>query len=153
MLLGALAPPTEWDSLMYHLRIPLWFLETGRIGVPEDSFHVALIGASHFATLPLLAAGVVVGPALVQVLLLGLTLSAAAQLARGAGLSRGGTWLAVAALAGCPALALVAMTARVDVALVLALLCAHVVPPPGPNRAGHRPSCRCRSRSSTRVPS
>ena len=126
LVAAAVAPPTEWDSLMYHLRIPLWFLEGARVALPPDSFHVALVGGAHFATLPLLAAGLTVGPALMQVAALGLTLAATFALARASGVSRGGGALALAIVLGCPAFVLVAVTARVDVMLVLALLAAHL---------------------------
>jgi 4-amino-4-deoxy-L-arabinose transferase-like glycosyltransferase len=126
LLAAAVAPATEWDSLMYHLRIPLWFLEEGRIALPRDSFHVALVGSAHLATLPLLAAGLSTGPALMQVAALALTLAGTVALARAAGVSRGGGWLSVAVVLGCPAFVLVAITARVDVMLVLALVAAHL---------------------------
>lgn len=123
---AALAPPTEWDSLMYHLRIPLQLLEQGRLATPVDSFHVALVGTSHFATLPLLAAGLRSGPAVMQVLALVLTVAATTQLAARAGVSRPGGWIAAAMVLGSPAFMLVAITARVDVTLVLALVVAHL---------------------------
>ena len=126
LVAGAVAPPTEWDSLMYHLRIPLWLLETGRLAVPPDSFHVALVGGSHFASLPLLAAGLRSGPALMQVAALVLTVMGTVAMAREARLTRSGGWLAVAMLLGSPAFVLVAITARVDVTLVLALVAAHL---------------------------
>ena len=126
LLAGAVAPPTEWDSLMYHLRIPLWLLEQGRLATPPDSFHVALVGASHFATLPLLAAGLRSGPAVMQVIALLLTVVATVRLAREAQGTRAAGWLAAAALLGSPAFVLVAITARVDVTLVLALTAAHL---------------------------
>lgn len=126
LVAGALAPPTEWDSLMYHLRIPLWLLETGRLAVPPDSFHVALVGGSHFATLPLLAAGLRSGPALMQVGALVLTVMGTSAMAREVRLARTSGWLAAAMLLGSPAFALVAITARVDVTLVLALVAAQL---------------------------
>lgn len=126
LLAAAVAPPTEWDSLMYHLRIPLWFLEQGRVAIPPDSFHVALVGGAHLATLPLLAAGLVAGPAVMQVAALVLTLMGTLALARAAGATRTGGWFAVAVLLGCPVFVLVAITARIDVMLVLSLLAAHL---------------------------
>jgi len=123
---GAVAPPTEWDSLMYHLRIPLEFLEMGRVGLPVDSFHVALIGAAHLATLPLLAAGIITGPAVMQVCLLLLTVAGTVALAEAVGEPRESSWIAGLILIGSPALVLVAITARVDVALVLVLVAAHL---------------------------
>jgi hypothetical protein len=127
LLAAAAAPPTEWDSLMYHLPIPLWMLETGRIAVPPDSFHVALVAASHMATLPLLAARIMEGPALMQVLQLALLMAATIALAREAGLGKARGWLAVAIVLGCPVFVLVAMTARVDVALALGCVVANLV--------------------------
>lgn len=126
LLAGAVAPPTEWDSLMYHLRIPLWLLEHGRLATPPDSFHVALVGSSHFATLPLLALGLRSGPAVMQVFALLLTVLATVRMTREVGGSRAGGWLAAAMLLGSPAFVLVAITARVDVTLVLALAAAHL---------------------------
>jgi hypothetical protein len=126
LLAAALAPPTEWDSLMYHLRIPLWLLEQGRWAVPPDSFHVALVGLWHLATLPLLALGIQNGPAVMQVVALVLTVAATTEVARYAGAGRTGRAIAIAVLLGCPAFALVAITARVDVALVLLLVAGHL---------------------------
>lgn len=126
LVAGALAPPTEWDSLMYHLRIPRWLLEQGRWSVPPDSFHVALVGLWHFAVLPLQALGIVNGPAIMQVSAFALTIAATTELARHAGADRAGQWIGTAVLLGCPAFALVAITARVDVALVLLLVAGHL---------------------------
>lgn len=126
LVAAALAPPTEWDSLMYHLRIPLWLLDQGHWAVPPDSFHVALVGVSHFATLPLLAVGLREGPAVMQVATFALTIAGTFALAVRTGAGASGRWIAIAALIGCPAFALVAITARVDVALVLTLLAAHL---------------------------
>ncbi len=139
LVAGALAPPTEWDSLMYHLRIPLWLMEEGRWAVPPDSFHVALVGLWHLATLPLLAAGVMNGPALMQVGSFALLVAATWELARHAGAGDGGRWIAIATVLGCPAFALVAVTARVDVALVLLLVAGHMALIEGAGSAGrHR---------------
>ena len=126
MLVIAVAPPTDWDSLMYHLRIPLQLLDSGRLAVPRDSLHVALVGAAHFAALPLVAAGLLSAPAVLQALVFALVLLGTAALARDAGASRGWSWLAAAVVAGCPVFFLTAVTARVDATLVLALLGAHL---------------------------
>jgi hypothetical protein len=126
LLAAAEAPPTEWDSVMYHVRIPLWLLEQGRLAVPPDSLHVSLIGGAHFATLPLLALGLRAGPAVMQVVALALVLAGTFALARAALASRAAAWLAVVAVVGTPVFVLVAVTARVDVTLVLALVAAHV---------------------------
>lgn len=126
LLAAAVAPPTEWDSVMYHVRIPLWLLEQGHLAVPPDSLHVSLIGGAHFATLPLLALGLRSGPAVMQVLAFALVLAGTFALARAALASRAAAWLALVALIGTPVFVLVAVTARVDVTLVLALVAAHV---------------------------
>lgn len=126
LLAGALAPPTEWDSLMYHLRVPMQFLEEGRVFLPRDNFHVALVGVAQMATLPLLAVGIVTGPALMQAAALLLLLVATHGIARGAGLSRVSSALTFAVLVGCPILLLVGISARVDVTLTLLLLSAHL---------------------------
>jgi len=127
LLAGAVAPPTEWDTLTYHLRIPLGILDTGRIEVPRDSFHVGHVRAAQFSTLPLLAAGILAGPAVMQVLSLVLLMLGTFALATAVQLSRRGSWLAIAVLLGCPIIALGAITARVDVMLMAALLAAHLV--------------------------
>jgi hypothetical protein len=126
LLAAAVAPPTEWDSVMYHVRIPLWLLEQGRLAVPPDSLHVSLIGAAHFSSLPLLALGLRSGPAVMQVIAFALVLAGTFALARAALASRAAAWFAVVALIGTPVFVLVAVTARVDVTLVLALVAAHV---------------------------
>ena len=111
---------------MYHLRIPQWLLREGRLATPPDSFHVALVGGAHFASLPLLAAGLLAGPAVMQAVAFVLVALGTAALARAAGLARAGGWLAVAMVLGTPSFLLVAITARVDVTLVLVLLAAHL---------------------------
>ena len=127
LLAGAVAPPTDWDTLTYHLRIPLGFLDTGRIELPRDSFHVGHVRAAQFSTLPLLAAGILVGPSVMQVLSLGLLILGTFALATAVRLSRSGSWLAIATLLGCPIIALGAITARVDIMLMASLLAAHLV--------------------------
>ena len=126
LLAAAVAPPTEWDSLTYHLRIPLQFLDAGRVMLPRDSFHVSLVGAAQLATLPLLAAGLLAGPSVMQVFALALVLLATLELARAAGLKRASRWVAVATLVGCPVVMLTAISARVDVMLMLAVAAAHL---------------------------
>lgn len=124
MLLQAVAPPTDWDSLMYHLQVPRQFLEHGRIYVPEDSLHVAFVGLVQLLYLPLLAVQSPAAPAVVSILLallLGLaTFSAATRLFDGAtaGMSLMTLWATTMVL-------LVAITPRVDVTLALYLFLAH----------------------------
>ncbi|MFW6069416.1 MAG: ArnT family glycosyltransferase [bacterium] len=47
----ALAPPTAWDSLTYHLTGPKFYIEAGRIVHPVDIPHLGfpLLGQMHFA--------------------------------------------------------------------------------------------------------
>src|SRR5256886_16377549 len=76
LITGALAPPTDWDVLMYHLRVPKQFLQAGAIYRPEDNAHFAFVGLPHMLYLPLLALGTPEGPALVSALCtLGLALA------------------------------------------------------------------------------
>lgn len=127
MVLVAVGPPSDWDSLMYHLRVPQQLLDAGRLAVPEDNFHVALVNAAQFSTLPLVAVGSFSGPAIVQVLMATLVLAATFALARRSGLGTDGGWVAVLCVLGSPIVLLVAVTARIDVTLMLALVAAHLV--------------------------
>ncbi len=114
MLLHAVAPPTDWDSLMYHLEVPRQFLEEGRIFLLEDNIHVAFVGLVHMLYLPLLALQSPAGPAVLSAafaLLLGFAVfSLAERFFDGvtASLSLITLWAATSIL-------LVAITPRVDV--------------------------------------
>ncbi|MBX3131816.1 MAG: hypothetical protein KF689_00345 [Gemmatimonadaceae bacterium] len=124
-LVPALTPPAEWDSLAYHLRIPLGILERGDFAVPSDSRGYATqIGVAHLATLPLLAAGLMEGPSVVHVLLLPVLIAGTASLARALG-GVASRYIVAAVLIGSPALVLVAWTARIDLFLAVAALGAH----------------------------
>lgn len=124
-LIPALTPPGEWDTLAYHLRIPLGMLEQGDLSVPADArAYATLIGVAHLATLPLLAAGFMEGPAVVHVLLFPLLIAGTASLARTVRTDASGIVVA-AMLVGCPALILIAWTGRIDLVLALAALAAH----------------------------
>jgi hypothetical protein len=124
MISQAIAPATDWDSLMYHLRVPTQFLERGRIFVPEDNFHVAYVQLIHTLYLPLLDAGSPAGPALLSVffaVLLGVSVFAFADRffqASTASFSLVLLWSSTMVL-------LVAITPRVDVTLAYFLLLAH----------------------------
>lgn len=124
LLVGGLTPVTDWDSLMYHLRIPVQFLEAGSIHLPPDNLHAAYVGLLHMLYVPILALGGTTAPALLSgalTLLLGLTLLSA------------GTRLFGAATGACSAVLLwgsgiilgVGSTPRVDVSLALFLFLAH----------------------------
>src|SRR6266567_3565243 len=68
LITGSLAPPTDCDALMYHLRVPQQFLQAGSIYRPEDNAHFAYVGLPHMLYLPLLALGSPAGPAVVSAL-------------------------------------------------------------------------------------
>lgn len=124
LFLHATAPPTDWDSLMYHLEIPRQFIERGRIFVPEDNLHVAYVGLPHMWNLLFVALGAPSGPAIVSAviaLIFGLAVfSAAARFLDDA------TGLVSAALLwGTPTVLLVTITARVDVTVAFYAFLAH----------------------------
>jgi hypothetical protein len=120
----ALAPPTDWDALMYHLRAPQQFLERGFIHLPDDNTHVALVGLPHMVYLPLLALGSEAGPALVSALCtLGLALAGFAFAARFLDDRTAASSLAV--LWGSTVLLLVAWSPRTDTILAFYLFLAH----------------------------
>lgn len=127
MLAIAVGPPSDWDALMYHLRVPRQLLDVGRLHVPVDNFHVALVNAAQFASLPLVALGLYAGPAVLQVGFVGLTLVATYALARAAGLRADAGWVAVLAVLGSPIVILVGVTARIDVTLLTSVVAAHLV--------------------------
>ncbi len=118
LLIQAVAPPTDWDSLMYHLEVPREFLAADRILLLEDSIHVAFVGLVHMLYLPLLALGSAAGPAILgslYALLLGFAVFALAERyfdGPTASLSLMTIWAATSVL-------LVAITPRIDVTLAL----------------------------------
>jgi hypothetical protein len=117
------APVLDWDSLMYHLRVPRQFLETGRVFLPPDNPHVAHVGPVHMLYVLARAAGApqaaVAISGLFALALGAAVLCAAARGARGAGR------LAAAGVIGCTVIAHVALTPRVDATLALFLVLAH----------------------------
>lgn len=120
----ALGPATDWDALMYHLRLPDQFLDAGGMYRPEDNGHVAFVGLPHMLYLPLLAAGSAPGPAVVSAwytMALGLAILVAARGTLGdrtARVSLAGFW-------GSGVILLVAVTPRVDTILAFYLLLVH----------------------------
>ena len=126
MVLLALAPPWEWDTLMYHHALPLEFLRSGVIKLPPDNFHIALIGVAQLASLPLLAAGLEAGPAMASVASYLLLIGALVGAARVVGDEDAGWWSALL-MVGAPGFLLVATTARIDVTFAAALLVAHTL--------------------------
>ncbi len=124
LLAMALAPPVDWDSLMYHLQVPADFLREGRIYVPADNLHVSRVGLFHMLYLPLLAAQSSVGPALLNASVAALLgLAAFALAARFFGARTAGLSLAI--LWGSTAIILVAITPRLDVTLTFFVFLAH----------------------------
>lgn len=124
LLVFALAPPVDWDALMYHLQVPSQFLERRRIYLPEDNLRASYINLVHMLYLPLLAVGSESGPAVVSAifaLLLGVAVfSFATRFFSGAT-----ACLSVVLLWGTTTLLLVAITPRVDVTLAWYLFLAH----------------------------
>jgi hypothetical protein len=116
MVSQAMAPPTDWDSLMYHLRVPAQFLRAGRVFLPEDDLHVPFVGLVHMLYVPLMALGSTAGPALISAfiaLMLGVAVSGFCLRffdGHTANLSLSVLW-------GSPVLLLTAITPRLDVTL------------------------------------
>ena len=125
LLVLALAPPTDTDSLNYHLRVPLQFLERGRLYLPEDNLQAAWVGLAHLPYLPLLALQAPSAPALLNALL-ALVLAAVVTAESARIGSRAARILASILVFGSPILLLVAATPKVDVTLALFLFLGHV---------------------------
>ncbi|MBI4513436.1 MAG: glycosyltransferase family 39 protein [Gemmatimonadetes bacterium] len=124
LITRALAPPADWDALMYHLRVPEQFLREGSIYLPEDNGYVAFVGLPHMLYLPLLALGSPAGPALVSVLCtLGLALAGFECARRFLDDRTAGVSLAV--LWGGTILLLVAITPRTDTILAFYIFLVH----------------------------
>ncbi|MFQ5678303.1 MAG: hypothetical protein ACE5HP_02475 [Gemmatimonadota bacterium] len=124
LLLAALAPVTDWDSLMYHVRIPAQYLARGEIYLPEDNLHATRVGLAHLLYVPLLAVGAEAGPALLSAafaLLLGLAAFAFGNRFLDGGVTAA---LSLGLLWGTGSVLLVASTPRVDVTLAFYLFMA-----------------------------
>jgi hypothetical protein len=124
LIAEALLPPTDWDDLMYHLRVPAQFLEAGKIYVPEDNLHVAYVQLVHMLYLPLLSYGSTCGPAVLSALfalLLGLAVFALSSRFFEGPMAA----FSLALLWGSTMILLVAITARLDVTLAFYLFLAH----------------------------
>ncbi len=123
LIMQAIAPPADWDSLMYHLQVPQQFLQEGRIYVPVDNLHVVYVGLVHMLYVPLLALGSPASPAILSVffaLLLGLAVfSLAARFFGGATAS-----ISLTTVWATTSILLVAITPRLDVTLALYLFLA-----------------------------
>ncbi len=124
LMVFALAPPVDWDSLLYHLQVPAQFLEHGRIYLPEDNLKASYINLVHMLYLPLLAVGSQSGPAVVSAVmavLLGVAVfSFCARFLPGVTGS-----VSLILLFGTTTVVMIAITPRVDVTLAFFLFLAH----------------------------
>jgi 4-amino-4-deoxy-L-arabinose transferase-like glycosyltransferase len=124
LLVLALAPPSDWDSLTYHVLAPSRWLHDGRMSTLGGNEHVAFVGLVHLLYLPLLAVKSLSGPAILSAglaLILGV---AAVSLARRLFGAASAAYTGVL-MWGTPTILLVASTPKVDVSLALFLLLAH----------------------------
>jgi hypothetical protein len=124
MLSQALLPPRDWDSLVYHLRVPMQFLQASKIYLPPDNENVAYVQLAHMLYIPLLAFSNLAGPALLSAffaLFLGLTVFALALRFFDAATAVFGATL----LCASPMILLIAITPRIDVTLACYLMLAH----------------------------
>jgi hypothetical protein len=124
VLTQALAPASDWDSLMYHLDVPADFLRARRIVVPPDNLHVAQVGLIHMLYVPLLAFAGASAPAVMSAMLL-FILALAVYACSLRLLERGSADFVLATFWGTATLVLVGPSARVDVALAYLLLAAN----------------------------
>lgn len=120
----ALMPPSDWDSLMYHLRVPSQWLHAGRVFLPPDNLHVAFVGLGQMLYLPLLALDIANGPAVLNVVL-GCLLACTCLALCIRFFTPSVGWMALALLWGTPTILLVMVTPRIDVTLSLFALLAH----------------------------
>ncbi len=112
ILIRALAPPTAWDSLVYHLTGPKLYQEAGRI---HHDIDLAYLGFPKAGSMIYLLGLQLVGPGLAQLLHLtffGMTLVLTPGLVRQSAPGRG--WLSIAILVAVPSAALLAGWAYVE---------------------------------------
>jgi hypothetical protein len=124
LLIFAMAPPVDWDSLMYHLPLPATFIKENRIFLPADNQHAAFIGLVHMLYIPILQIGSISGPALLSgfvALMLGLSVYAMAYRF----FDQNTAFISLVMLWGTSTILLVAITPRVDVTLCFYLFLAH----------------------------
>ncbi len=115
IFLAALAPPTAWDSLVYHLTGPSLYVAQGRIGGGID---LPYLGFPALVDTLFAAALLLRGPVVAQLVHLTYLLLALLAIYALAGryLSRRAGWLGMAALVSAPTIALLAGWAYVDLA-------------------------------------
>lgn len=124
LLLYAAPPPSDWDTLTYHLPVPAGFLSQGRLHVPEANLHVTRIGLIHFLYLPLLAMQSLSAPALLSAAM-ALLLAVAMFAFCSRFLIRETAAVSLASFWGTSMFLLVAITPRIDLTLALFLFLAH----------------------------
>jgi hypothetical protein len=123
LIVQAVAPPSDWDSLMYHLQVPRHFLQEGRVYLANDNLHTAYVGLAHMLYIPLLALGSSTGPAVLSALfalLLGIAVFSLADRFFGGTTAR----IALVTLWATTGILMVAITPRIDVTLALFLFLA-----------------------------
>lgn len=114
MVILALAPPADYDSLMYHLQVPSQFLREGRVYPVPDNSHTGLVSLPHMLYLPLIALAGQSAPAVLNAFITGLLgLAVFAYCSRF--LDRTVANVALAVFWGSPILILVGVTSKVDV--------------------------------------
>ncbi len=119
-LLLALAPPTAWDSLVYHLTGPRIYLEAGGLAHDVD---LPFLGFPQAGSMLFLWGQMLVGPELAQLLHLTfavLTLVLMTELAKV--LVPGASWLASALILGVPSAAMLMSWAYVEWIVMYAAL-------------------------------
>lgn len=121
LLLFAVGPVVDWDSLAFHDRVLQQFVVAGKLFVPEDNLHVAQLGLAQMATMPLRIAGLANPGAMISLGSTTLAIVVAAVAAARLG-GAAAAILAASAVAGSPLLLLVGMTPRVDAPLTLLVL-------------------------------
>jgi hypothetical protein len=125
LLLLALLPPTDYDSLAYHLQVPRQWLAQGRIFLPADNYHTAYVGVSEFLYLPLLSVDAAAASQVLNVLILLLLpvgVFATTRAVAGDRVARLAFWLVL----GSPILLQTGVTPMVDVALAFVLVAANL---------------------------
>ena len=131
----ALAPPTAWDSLVYHLTGPRLYLESNRL---LHSIDLPYLGFPKAGSMLFLLGLQLAGPALAQLFhatFMLLTLALIPSLVRTAAPNR--TWLAAAILIAVPSAALMAGWAYVEWITMFAGVAAYILirlPRPSPER-------------------
>jgi hypothetical protein len=125
LLLLAIQPPTDYDSLAYHLQVPRLWLAQARMFLPADNYHTAYVGVSEFLYLPLLSVGAATASQVLNVLILLLLpvgVFATARAVAGDQVARLAFWLVL----GSPILLQTGVTPMVDVTLAFVLVAANL---------------------------